>query len=333
MKCASCGKESEYGICGRCLTEKNQMVSVPPVIEIIQCSRCGYFRLERWRESSLSDAIDFHLYRNLRVHPEFDVIRVNFESVGDEIGRYRLDVEGYVRDHFHVFKSEFEVRLKKIACEKCSRQAGGYYEAILQIRADKRKLTEKEINRILDIVENGVQKEKNNPKAFITKIETRREGIDIYLGDKILGQKLSRMISRETGADTKESSKIAGREDGRDFYRFTYLLKLPGFFKGDLVRDGNVIAVVRDVVKRKGYSIRTGKPVKLENPVVIARKKELMESSVLNVDEYTVEVLDPYTFQTCMVEKPEMNLNVGDTVYVAKDGEKLIVIHPDLVEL
>ncbi len=309
------------------------MVSFPSVVELTQCSRCGNFRLEKWREVSLFDAIEFHLYRALRIHPEFSVEAIDFVPVGDEIGRYRLTIEGYVRDYFYVFESEFEVRLKKIACEKCSRQAGGYYEAILQIRADKRKLMQEEIDRIMDIVENAIDREKDNPKAFVSKIETRKEGIDIFLGDKSLGQKLSRIISRETGAETKESSKIAGRDDGRDFYRFTYLLRLPEFFEGDIVKDGDMIAVVRDVSKRKGYNIKTGRSIKLKKPILIARKNDLRESSVLNVDETTIEVLDPFTFKTELAEKPEMGLSVGDTVYVVKHGEKLIAIHPDLVKL
>ena len=332
MKCASCGKESNYAVCGRCLAEKYEIVSVPPVVEIAHCSRCGDFRLERWRAVSLEDAVRYHLFRELRLHDELQVDDVQFEPVGDEIGRYRLLVEGMLRDFPYACKGSFEVRLKKIACEKCSRQAGGYYESILQIRADRRDLRDDEIRKIFEIVENALLKERSNPKAFISKIETRKEGIDIYLGDKNLGQKLSRIISRETGAEIRESNKIAGRADGRDFYRFTYLIRLPGFFRGDVVLEGDVVAVVRDVPRKKGYDVRTGRPVRLRNPSVIARRDELKESSVLNVDEATIEILDPFTFETAVVERPEMKVEVGDTVYVLRHNDRLIAIHPMLIE-
>ncbi len=332
MKCASCGRESEYSICGSCLAERVDVIFSPPVIEVIRCSRCGDFKLDRWVHTTLEEALEHHLFRSLSVHEEFQVDDIHFEPVGDEIGRYRLYISGMLRDHHLTHESTFEVRLRRIACEKCSRQAGGYYEAILQIRADRRKLKDEEIERITEIVENAVLRERNNPKAFISKIDVKKEGIDIYLGDRNLGQKLSRIISREMGAETKESSKIAGREDGRDFYRFTYLVRLPRFFKGDLVEDGGVIAVVKDNVRKTGYNVMTGKQIRLKNPTLIARREELKESSILNVDATTVEILDPITFETVIAEKPELRIEVGDTVYVARHNDKVIAIHPALLE-
>ncbi len=333
MKCASCGRESDYSVCGECLSKSAELISIPPVVEIIQCPKCGDFRTDRWRQVTLEEAVGFNLLKEISIHDEFEIRDFHFYPVGDVIGRYRFYVDGTVRDHFHHFETFFEVRLRKIACEKCSRQAGGYYEAILQIRADRRKLRDEEVKRIYDLVESSLLREKGNPKAFVTKIEERKEGIDIFIGDRNLGLKLSRIISKEMGAETKESSKIAGREDGRDFFRFTYLVRLPGFFRGDIVEDEGVVAVVRDVSRRKGYDIRTGKAVRLRDPAVIARKYELKESSVLNVDESTVEILDPFTYQTAIAEKPELTLKIGDRIYVARHGERLIAIHPDLVEI
>ncbi len=332
MKCASCGRDSEYSVCGRCLAERVEIIFHPPVIEITKCSRCGDFRLDKWTPATLEEAVEHHLFRNLSIHEEFQVDDIHFEPVGDEIGRYRLYVSGMLRDYHVTREGTFEVRLRKVACERCSRQAGGYYEAILQIRADRRELRDDEIERISEIVENAIVRERNNPMAFISKIEVRKEGIDIYLGDKNLGQKLSRIISRETGAETKESSKIAGREDGRDFHRFTYLVRLPGFFRGDLVEDGGVVAVVRDAARRTGYNVMTGKQMKLKNPKVIARREDLKESSVLNADATTIEILDPDTFETVTAEKPGLRIEVGDTVYVVKHNDRIIAVHRELLE-
>ena len=331
MRCASCGGESEYPVCGKCLAMKVTPVEVPPVVELVKCSRCGEFRLDRWRRASLEDAVDYFISGNVRLHDEFSVEGYSFEPIGDDVGKYVFRIEGMLRDYPYRYETFFEVRVKKIACERCSRQAGGYYEAIIQIRADNRNLKDDELETISEIIAESVEKEHSNPRAFISRIEEKREGVDVYFGDKRLAQKIARNLARSFGAEIKESSKIAGREDGRDFYRFTYLVRLPGYFAGDLVEDSGVKAIVASVKKKKGYDVMSGKTINLRNPKVIARREELMESYVVNIDESTIDILDPYSYEQVTILKPELRFEVGDRVFVAKSGDEYVVIHESLV--
>lgn len=331
MKCASCGRESKYPVCGKCLSARITPVDVPPVVEITRCSRCGEYRLDRWRDTSLEEAVEYHLSRDVSIHEELSVEEFDFKPVGDEIGRYVFRLNGMLRDFPYSYETFFEVRVKKIACERCSRQAGGYYEAIIQIRASNRSLNDEELVAISEMIASGVEREHSNPRAFVSKIEERKEGVDVYLGDKRLAQKIARNIARTFGAEIKESSKIAGREDGRDFYRFTYLVRLPEYFVGDIVEEGGVNVIVTSVEKRKGYDLMTGKPVNFKNPKVVVRSGELVESYVLNMDDSALEILDPYSYEPVTVAKPELEFRTGDRVYVAKAGEKYIVVHESLV--
>ncbi|WP_456477945.1 60S ribosomal export protein NMD3 [Geoglobus ahangari] len=331
MKCASCGRESEYPVCGRCLSARIIPVDVPPVVEVTRCSRCGEYRLDRWRATSLEEAVEYHLSKGVRVHEELHVDEIDFEPVGEEVGRYVFRLSGMLRDYPYSYETFFEVRVRKIACERCSRQAGGYYEAIIQIRASNRSLKDEELETISEMIAGSVEREHSNPRAFISKIEERREGVDVYIGDKRLAQKIARNIARAFGAEMKESSKIAGREDGRDFYRFTYLVRLPEYFVGDIVEEGGADVIVTSVEKRKGYDVMTGKPVNLRNPRVVARGSELLESYVLSMDESTVEILDPYSYEPVTVAKPDFRFRAGDRVFVAKAGERYIVVHESLV--
>lgn len=332
MRCASCGRESEYPVCGECLSTRITPVEVPPVVEVTRCSRCGEYRLDRWRAVSLGEAVEFHLSREVRVHEELSVESLEFEPVGDEVGRYVFRLSGMLRDYSYSYETFFEVRVRKVACERCSRQAGGYYEAIIQIRADNRNLKEEELDVISEIIASGVEKEHSNPRAFISKIEERKEGIDVYFGDKRLAQKIARNLARTFGAEIKESSKIAGREDGRDFYRFTYLVRLPEYFVGDIVEDNGAEIIVTSVEKRKGYDIRTGRSVNLKNPKVIARSEDLMESYVLSMDESTLDILDPYSYEPVTVTRPDFKFKAGERVFVARYGERYVVIHESLVK-
>ncbi|WP_457590658.1 60S ribosomal export protein NMD3 [Geoglobus sp.] len=331
MRCASCGRESEYPVCGKCLSTRISPVEVPPVVEITMCSRCGEYRLDRWRAVSLEDAVEFHLSRGVHVHSELSVETLEFEPVGDVVGRYVFRLSGMLRDYPYSYETFFEVRVRKIACERCSRQAGGYYEAIIQIRADNRSLRNEELDRISEIIAHSVEREHTNPRAFISKIEERKEGIDVYFGDKRLAQKIARNIAKTFGAEIKESSKIAGRDDGRDFYRFTYLVRLPEYFAGDVVEDDGTEVIVTSVERRKGYDIRTGKAVNLKNPKVIARSEELMESYVVNMDEFTLDILDPYSYEPVTVARPDFEFRAGERVFVVKIGERYVVIHESLV--
>ncbi|MBE8540533.1 NMD3-related protein [Geoglobus acetivorans] len=333
MKCAVCGKESEHPVCGKCLLERIEAVKIPPVVEITVCPKCDAKRLEKWKTISLEEAVEKVLEKETRIHEEVEVLDFSFQPFGlDETGKYQFTFYGKIRDHEFEYSSFFEVRLKKIACEKCSRQAGGYYEAIIQIRADNRELKDEELERIGEIIGAGMDKQRSHPKAFITKIEEKKEGIDIYMGDKKLAQKIARAILKELGGELSESSKIAGRQDGRDIYRFTYSVRLPEYFEGDIVEDDGRTAIVASVQKRKGVDIFTGRTINLKNPKVLVRKEDIMESYVVSADSSALEVLDPETYRYVCVRKPEFEFNAGDSVFVGKGEDQVFVIHKSLVK-
>lgn len=333
MRCAECGSESEYTVCGMCMIKRIEPLKVPAVVELTVCSICGAKRLDRWKDVSLEEAIDYEIEKNIFLHEEVEPISYDFYSYGsDESGKYVFEFEGKIRDYTFSQQLFFEVRFHRISCDKCSRQAGGYYEAIIQIRAENRDLMRDELERIGEIIGNNVEKQRENQRAFVTKIEERKEGVDIYIGDKRLAKKIANAIIREFGGTLTESSKIAGRRDGRDIYRFTYSVRLPEYFKGDLVDDEGNFAIVTDVSRRKGINVQTGKSVNLKNPKVIARKSEVIESFVLSTDESAIEILDPGTYESIYVEKPDFEFEAGDKVFIAKFGDRIIAIHRSLVE-
>ncbi len=332
MKCASCGRESEYSVCGRCLAEKVKVVEIPSVIEILACSRCGRYKLDKWRRVGLSDAVSHNLSKTVSFHEDFWIESVEFHPVGDEIGRYRIEVSGKLRDYAYSHSDSFEVRVKKIACKKCSMQAGGYYEAVIQIRADKREISDNELESILGLIYRETEREDTNPKAFISKLVEKKEGVDVYIGDKKLAQKITRQLTKIFGAELKESISIAGREDGRDLYRFTYLVRLPHYQKGDVVKDGEAIALVLNAEKKKAVDVYSGKGINLKSPSVIAKRDRLKTTYVLNVDRDVMEILDPESYESISVKKPDFDFQPGDAVYVAKGGDDVVVIHRSLVD-
>ncbi len=330
MRCAVCGKEVEEGtICAKCYLERNEVIWVDDIIRLTRCPRCGFFKLAgKWREVSYDDALMDAIYSSLRVHPDLEVDDVKIS--GNE-GRYLLRISGELWGEEVDVERYIEVRIQSEVCLRCSREAGGYYESIVQVRAEGRDIEEDEFKVVRAIVEEVLHKERENMKAFVSKIVERKEGIDYYIGDRNIGRKISRRIADELGGKITESKKLTGRSDGRDLFRFTYSVRLPVYREGDVVEEGGEIAVVTNQRLGKGVAIESGETINLQNPRIIARKSEIRKSVVLNMDEFAVEVLHPSTHEVVSVKKPKIALKPGDEVFVAEHDGKIYVIPKELM--
>jgi len=210
-------------------------------------------------------------------------------------------------------------QVNKVLCQKCSREAGGYYESIVQLRAN-RELSDEEIERALEIVNEVISSSPEDQKAFVSKLERKKEGINVFLGSRNIGRKISKMILKEFGGTLTESKKIHTRIDGREVYRFTYSLRLPDYREGDIVeRDGRFF-VVRNPRMGKGIDIITGKTINLSTEKVVVRREEMKGGVVVNADENAVEVVcDDGSVVT--TPKPA-GVEIGDEVKVFEiDGK------------
>ena len=103
-------------------------------------------------------------------------------------------------------------------CDDCSREKGGYYEAIIQIRGDHP-------HKFLRLVESTIQKSKA-PRNFFTLKEVKG-GYDFRIGNKVVISEIAKE-SKHMGAEIKRTYKIFARTDGRDVYRTTLLIRSSG---------------------------------------------------------------------------------------------------------
>jgi nonsense-mediated mRNA decay protein 3 len=325
MRCALCGKEIEKGsICTKCYVERNENgIARTALGRVTRCPKCGLFKLAgKWREKRFEDALMDAI--SLNIHPDFKVSKVKLLQKN---GRYVLHLSGLMWDEEVSIEKSIEARVESETCLRCSREAGGYYESIVQVRAD-REIDKEERNLIKLIVEEILGKERENMKAFVSKI-VEGKGIDYYIGDRNIGRKISRKIAAKLGGKIKESRKISGRSDGKEKFRFTYLIKLPAYRKGDMVEDDGKIAVVTNQKIGKGMII-DGRTIKFKSPRVIVRKSEMKKSVVLNVDEFAVEVLHPTTQTVVTAKKPsKLKLKPGDEVFLTEYEGIFYVIPKD----
>jgi|Deesub1362A_J573_1020465.scaffolds.fasta_scaffold00125_58 nonsense-mediated mRNA decay protein 3 len=317
-KCAICGEETEYEICSKCYLERNELFEFRPYIEIRKCSKCGRFFSGKWCEKDIYDAVMDEIMKNFTCDEEFEIKNFEIKEMGENTGI--LSFDGSFRGEKISFEVPFELRIDYEVCERCSRISGGYYESIIQLRAENRELESEEIQIATTIIQNSIEKEKDNPKAFVSKVVQRKEGIDYYIGDRNLGKKLIRKIEERLGGRIKESKKISGRIDGRDIFRTTYSIKLPEYRMGDVVRDEGRVLIVTNHINKKAVDA-TGKSFKLKDPELAIKREDIQKTVVVNKDEDVVEVLRPRD-QKVVRTKRLTEFNVGDEVlYFEVDGE------------
>ncbi len=333
-RCPICGRPVEsLDMCPKCYTERREIFWVENIVELVRCPRCGFFKIGgRWRNVTFEDALTDHIIKSMRVIPELEVKSVGVIPLSKgEVGKFSVRLEGALEGESVTSERIVDVRVRSEVCKRCSREAGGYYEAIVQIRAEGREISKEELEIVGNIISRILEKERENQKAFISKIVERREGIDYYFGDRNIGRKVSRIIAEELGGKITESKKIHTRRDGRDVYRFTYSVRLPAYRKGDVVEEGGRICVVTSQRLGKAIDIDSGDSVNLKNPKVIAKRDEIKESVVVSCDKFVVEVLHPVTHEVVRAKRPKANLSPGDPVFVVEHGDEVYVIPKELI--
>jgi nonsense-mediated mRNA decay protein 3 len=105
-------------------------------------------------------------------------------------------------------KKEFtlNVKLNRNVCPECSKHASGYYEAVLQLRGDKRPLDPDEIMRADEIIKKLLEKLfPKNRMAYLTQRIEIKEGIDYYFGSYKAARKVSNALKDQMGGVIGES--------------------------------------------------------------------------------------------------------------------------------
>ncbi|WP_457548986.1 60S ribosomal export protein NMD3 [Archaeoglobus sp.] len=330
MRCAICGRTAVIdGLCIECYMERKRLSWVEDVIEVVRCPKCGYFKVgNKWKDLDFESAL-FELVRSIvRVHPKFDVEKLEVEPLtSGEVGRYVVRLKGNVEGYEVVDEKVVEVRLRSRTCERCTRLSGGYYEAIVQIRADDRKIEDGELEVVKSLINRILERESDNQKAFVSKVVERKEGIDFYFGDRNIGRKVSREIVKVLGGKLIESRKLHTRIDGRNIYRYTFAVRLPCYRAGDIVLDkGKVCVAVR---RGKGISLDDLSSVNLEDAKVVKKREELEKGVVVNYDEYTVEVAS----ERGVVQAVKVgSVEIGEEVYFFEFDSRFYAIPKSLYE-
>ena len=228
--CPRCGKETGpfvRGFCFECMREKVKLVEIPENIEIEHCKHCKRIRIEgKWKPLSnwlLIDAVKAKVKGKELVIKDTEIELFPLED-GNTIASVKII--GSIDSKALALDREVLIKAKTALCDDCSRIAGSYYEATIQIRFSK-KPTEEEIEKkMLRLQELMKQQKKKRSLAEITKIVKDRHGFDALIGDKKSAKIVAERMANATTNPMKVSSTLTGLDrNGVEKYRFTFLVR------------------------------------------------------------------------------------------------------------
>ncbi len=233
------------------------------------------------------------------------------QPIDDRNTRLSIQVSGYISE------IEFEdihttmVRISNAVCPTCTRKAGNYFEATVQLRSSGRRLGEDELNSLRGTFNDYLSSIEPDPMFFINKEGAVTGGYDMVLGSKSFARGWTKHLLKRFGGTSKETNSIVGRKDGEDLTRLTISYRKPAFDIGDVIkkkdrlwlicswqRDGATITAV-DRQERTGLSWRD-----LEKMAVVCQVKEQMEIEILNLDSSAAEFMDPRDWKMKAVALP-----------------------------
>jgi len=219
-KCFVCGKRPAEidGWCAEDWNAKHELVRLPPKFEITKCARCERAKMAaKWQAWNINAFLREKAKIFGRID-RFDVEEKNGKFVVRATGLVERGIKPKTEEHV------IAIKFDKVMCTECSRAAGGYYEATIQLRGEMPPgamiLFEREITKILEV----------DARAFWTAKELK-EGIDIRIGNAGAANKLADMLKHRYKTEIKKSYQLVGRKDGRDIHRTVISIRFKEQFK------------------------------------------------------------------------------------------------------
>ncbi|HMK53422.1 MAG TPA: 60S ribosomal export protein NMD3 [Methanobacteriaceae archaeon] len=352
MFCPECGKEGEelhQGLCRSCFLKKTHLITCPSEVEVTICAHCNSnLQGGRWKDSDLSDdeIIIENLTENIQVFESAEYVDLSFQIINQRGSRWEVLVEAQGQILSTEVKEEcvINVKINRTVCPECSKYASGYYEAVIQLRADKRVLEDTELELADSVMKKLLGKlvEKNR-MAYLADKVVLKEGIDYYIGSYKAARSIVNGLKDVLGGIVGESPRLMGRNksSGKDLYRIWISLRLPNFRKGDFIRKDQFIGrvvnldgrgiLLEDISSLKMYSVPWKQYQKLEK---VADSEMVKKTTITNITPHRIQVLHPETYEPIdldlmphladfQIGKEVDVVEIDQNIYVLKKNEKL----------
>ncbi len=343
--CPNCGAPVEPGardptgagaeLCADCYFERLELVDLPDRVELTVCPTCGAVeRGRRWVDVGADDYVDVAVDAvadRLEVHVDAEDLQweVRPERVAETEIVVHATFSALVRGRRVTVDHAVPVSVGHGTCERCGRAAGDYHEAIVQVRAADRSPDPDEREGARDAVDAYLaeREEAGDRNAFVASVSEDEDGIDVKVSTAQIGRAVAERIVRRFGGRVSDSRRLVSEDgDGERLYRMTYVVRLPAFRPGDVVdvgdEDGPVL-VTNVQGGLGGIRLTSGDPFRAPGPDEretefhrLATVEDAAETALVSVeDDHAVQVLDPETYESVTVARPDFLDPDAETVH------------------
>ncbi len=346
MFCPECGstdKEMVGDICIDCFLKEFQMIEIPKNIEVEICSHCNSkFEEGKWIDEFIpeEEIIYRALERNIKIADEVsnEIINLEIDQIKGTIANCFVEVTGEVYGVQIEETHDTQVKIKKTVCPSCSKIQSGYYETVVQFRADKREIKQEEYAKADDIVERTLIKQSRSDKlAYCPQIAKLKEGYDYYIGSFKSGKKVAEALKEEFGGIIKESPRLISEDKstGKGLYRIWISVRIPEFEINDFIKYEDKIMQVNSIGKSSlvGIDISTHKkhniPMKNMDDIGLVKKSEDVETAtIISKSPQFIQILDPIDYSAVDIDMKDefADYNVGEEVKLIRINNNIYLL-------
>lgn len=332
MFCVECGHEGELigSLCEECYSKKHLHASLPEHVDVIMCAHCSAVKTEKGWDSvgSVKEAAEMAIENTITVSKDAKVTNMQIQlSERDErnlVAEVTVAISAHGKEFQRVLSTS--IRLKRGACDQCSKKMGKYYEAILQVRGPERALSENDMQDAERMVKARIEGMRRSSRdVFLSRIDQVKGGLDFYFSTISAARSIAKELQEALCAEYKESSSLWGKKDGREVNRMTYLVRLPGFRKGDVIEHSGLDYYVRGMSKGVVHAIDlvTGDdiPIKIAETrecVMVASNASIKKATVVMESDREIQVVDPGNMTAVELRKPLGFSRKGEQVRFVK---------------
>lgn len=367
--CVKCGKndvKTFKGLCESCYVEGNPLVQVMvhDSLKINYCPVCFQTSMqEKWYKlvsdpfENVVEGVKKALRPLLKV-PNDSSLTISVDVSPEELFQRKiLDVVATVsvfgspllgitpfEEHVNV-----EIRLIPRLCKSCIAVKGGQVRSIIQLRAQDRKPTQREVEEISSLINAALKQLSGfDTSTFPVKIEKKRTGIDFYINNKEVANLVSRKVSETMLVKITQTFKDKGvDESGRKKSTSTICIRFPNFKEGDLIqlKSGELLqfltferekATFFDL-KSKNIKKVSAKNLWKNDPKLFLKIEDVPEFMVVFAGTKTVQLmsLKTYDMVELLTENVSKAIKEGETIPCLQDpetGELILLVKQEKTE-
>ncbi|MFX0054504.1 MAG: 60S ribosomal export protein NMD3 [Promethearchaeota archaeon] len=353
--CYECGNKSEIdGLCAECYRIAHPLVEVRSPLKLTTCKRCGAVKVPGgWKtiikqpsdpEELIDRQIEILLQQEVELNVDGVQLEYTEEKILDRVRNIMVIAAGTSNPFLGAHSESYpvELRFSYATCDTCAMMSGGYHEAILQVRADERSITDGEEDEIVSVVTDlTVADYGKDIKAFVTEISRNKYGLDFKIGSEHLCKRIADDLQQRYLAERKENYKLIGEDKGgKKKYRITVLIRLQRFAPGDFIRVDSKPCQVT-AMGRGGlscYDLKNGnrftinpKSAKWRTIEFIAPESDKRQFIVVsNLQNQPVQIMDSESFEMHEIDQKDMTIDVsnGDTAFGLYLDDRVFLIPP-----